>query len=295
MCTHNTACMPLLREGTEEQKQRYLRPMARGEFLSSFCLTEPHGGSDALNLRTRAVQSDGKWIVNGTKSFVTNGRLADVALVFAVTEPDAGKRRLSAFLLETSAPGFIVSRVEKKMGQNASDTCEIQLQDVTLPPQALIGQIGDGYRIALGNLEGGRIAIAAQATGMARAALELAIAYSNERTSFGKRIVEHQAVSFRLADMATRVEAARSLYLHAATLRSAGEPCQMEASMAKLFASEIAERVCSDAIQTLGGAGYMRDFVVERIYRAARVCKIYEGTNDILRIVIGRALTGRRD
>ncbi len=226
----------------------------------------------------------------GTKQFITSGSTADIALVFAVSNPAAGKRGISAFIIETSNPGYKVARVEKKMGQNASDTCEIVFEDARLPADALLGSEGDGYRIALANLEGGRIGIASQCIGMARAALELALAYAKERITFGKPIIEHQAVAFRLADMATSIEAARQLVLHAAALRSAGLPCLKEASMAKLFASEMAERVCSDAIQTLGGYGYIADYGVERIYRAVRGAKIYEGTNDIQHLVISRAI-----
>jgi butyryl-CoA dehydrogenase len=294
MSGHNSVgCMPILEYGTEQQKQRWLRPMARGELLSAFLLTEPQGGSDAAAIRSRATRRpDGGWTIEGTKQFITTGSNAGVALVFAVTDPAAGKRGISAFLVPTEAPGYRVGRIEKKMGQNASDTCEILLEDIWVDGDALLGAEGQGYRIALSNLEGGRIGIAAQAVGLARAALEMAVTYAKERKSFGKPIFEHQAVSFRLADRAAELEAARQLVLHAASLRSAGRPCLKEASMAKLVASETAERVCSDAIQTFGGNGYMREYGVERIYRAVRVAKIYEGTNDIQRLVISRALTG---
>jgi butyryl-CoA dehydrogenase len=298
MSGHNSVgCMPLLQHGTNEQKEQFLRPMARGEMLSAFCLTEPQSGSDASAIRTRAERRFGGYVLNGTKHFITSGKNADVALVFAVTDPSRGKRGISCFIVETSRPGYHIGRVEQKMGQHASDTCEVIFQDLRIPLQNRLGAEGDGYRIALANLEGGRIGIAAQAVGMARAAHDIALAYAQQRRSFGKVIFEHQAVAFRLADMATRLEAARQLLLHAAALRSAGLPCLKEASMAKLFATEAAERICSDAIQTLGGAGYMTEFGVERIFRAVRASKIYEGTNDIQRLVISRALadSGRRD
>ena len=291
MSGHNSVgCQPLLRYGTAAQKERWLRPMARGEMLSAFCLTEPQGGSDASGLRTRARRHGQGWRLDGTKQFITSGETADIALVFAVSDPEAGKRGISAFLVPTDTPGYRVLRREKKMGQNASDTCEIAFESLELPADALLGREGEGYRIALSNLEGGRIGIAAQCLGMARAALERAIAYARERVTFGRKIIDHQAVAFRLADMATSLAAAEQLVLHAAALAGAGEPCLQEASMAKLFASEMAERVCSDAIQTFGGAGYMVEQEVERIYRDVRGAKIYEGTNDIQRLVISRAL-----
>ena len=291
MSGHNSVgCQPLLRYGTAAQKERWLRPMARGEMLSAFCLTEPQGGSDASGLRTRARRHGQGWRLDGTKQFITSGETADIALVFAVSDPEAGKRGISAFLVPTDTPGYRVLRREKKMGQNASDTCEIAFESLELPADALLGREGEGYRIALSNLEGGRIGIAAQCLGMARASLERAIAYARERVTFGRKIIDHQAVAFRLADMATSLAAAEQLVLHAAALAGAGEPCLQEASMAKLFASEMAERVCSDAIQTFGGAGYMVEQEVERIYRDVRGAKIYEGTNDIQRLVISRAL-----
>jgi len=291
MSGHNSVgCMPVLEYGTIHQKEKYLRSMASGDWLCAFCLTEPQGGSDASALQTTAARRGDRYVLNGTKQFITTGKNADLALVFAVTNPGAGKHGISAFIVETSRPGYRVGRIEKKMGQNASDTCEIHFDDLELPVENRLGEEGQGYRIALSNLEGGRIGIAAQSVGMARAAMEIAIAYAQERKSFGKPIIEHQAVAFRLADMATGVEASRQLVLHAAALRNGGLPCLREASMAKLFATETAERVCSDAIQTLGGAGYMEDFGVERIFRAVRGAKIYEGTNDIQRIVISRAL-----
>jgi len=288
---HNSVgCMPLVEYGTPEQKEKYLRPMARGEMLSAFCLTEPQSGSDAGSIRTRAERRNGHYVLSGTKQFVTSGKNADVALVIAATDLSLGKQGISCFLVETASSGYSVRRVEHKMGQQASDTCEVAFDEVAVPAENRLGEEGQGYRIALANLEGGRIGIAAQAVGMARAAHEIALAYAQERRSFGKTIIEHQAVAFRLADSATQLEAARQLVLHAAALRSQGMPCLKEASMAKLFATEAAEHICSDAIQTMGGAGYMADSGVERIYRAVRGSKIYEGTNDIQRLVISRAL-----
>jgi butyryl-CoA dehydrogenase len=291
MSGHNSVgCMPLAEYGSPLQKEKYLRPMARGEQLSAFCLSEPQSGSDAGAIRTRAERRRGSYILNGTKQFVTSGKNADVALVFAATDFTLGKRGISCFIVETKQPGYRVGRVESKMGQHASDTCEVRFEDLSVPAENRLGAEGQGYRIALANLEGGRIGIAAQAVGMARAAYEIALDYAQERESFGKTIIEHQAVAFRLADMATQLEAAHQLVLHAAALRSQGLPCLKQASMAKLFATEAAERICSDAIQTMGGAGYMTEYGVERIYRAVRVSKIYEGTNDIQRLVIGRAI-----
>ena len=291
MSGHNSVgCQPLLRYGTAAQRARWLRPMARGEVLSCFCLTEPQGGSDAGAIRARARREGEGWRLDGVKQFITSGAIADLALVFAVSDPEAGKRGISAFLVPTATPGYVVTRRERKMGQNASDTCEIRFEALRLGPEALLGREGQGYRIALANLEGGRIGIAAQCVGMARAALERAVAYARARVTFGKRIIDHQAVGFRLAGMATRLAAAEQLVLHAAALASAGQPCLKEASMAKLFASEMAERVCSDAIQTFGGAGYLAEQEVERIYRDVRGAKIYEGTNDIQLLVIARAL-----
>jgi butyryl-CoA dehydrogenase len=288
---HNSVgVMPILNYGTEAQKQRYVRDLASGRKLTAFALTEPQGGSDAAAIRTRATRRGDSYVLNGTKQFITSGQTADIALVIAVTDPEVGKRGISAFIVDTKTPGYVVARVEKKMGQNASDTCEIRLDDAVVSADDRLGEEGQGYRIALANLEGGRIGIASQCVGMARAALEIAVRYAHERRAFGKTIFEHQAVSFRLADMATRLEAARQLTLHAAALKDAGQPCLTEASMAKLFASEAAETICSDALQTLGGAGYIQDFGVERICRGVRGAKIYEGTNDIQRLVIGRSL-----
>lgn len=287
---NSVVCMPLLKFGTEAQKDTWLRPLARGEKLGAFCLTEPHAGSDAAALRSRATRTADGWRLDGVKQFITNGANADVAIVFAVTDPAAGKRGISAFVVPTNTPGYRVARVEAKLGQRASDTAQIALEACEIPADHLLGEEGAGYRIALSNLEGGRIGIAAQAVGMARAALAAAAKYANEREAFGQPISGHQAVSFRLADMATRVEVARQMVLHAAALRDAGQPCLREASMAKLFASEMAEQVCSDAIQIHGGYGYVEDFPVERIYRDVRVCQIYEGTSDVQRLVIARQL-----
>lgn len=291
MSVHNSVgCAPILKFGTEAQKERFLRPMATGQMLGAFCLTEPQAGSDASALKTRAVADGDHYVLNGAKQFITNGQNAGVALVFAVTDPEAGKKGISAFLVPTDNPGYKVARLEHKLGQRCSDTAAILLEEARVPASHMLGAPGDGYRIALANLEGGRIGIAAQSVGMAQAAFEAARDYARERTSMGVPIIQHQAVSFRLADMATRIEAARQLVLHAAALRQDGQPCLKEASMAKLFASEMAERVCSDAIQTFGGYGYVEDFPVERIYRDVRVCQIYEGTSDIQRLVIARNL-----
>lgn len=291
MSVHNSVgYLPILNYGSEDQKKRFVTPMARGEMLGAFCLTEPHAGSDASAIRTRARKSGNRWVLNGTKQYITSGREADVAIVFAVTDPDAGKRGISAFIVPTGTKGYTVASVEKKLGQRASDTCQIILEDVELTPDLMLGEEGQGYRIALSNLEGGRIGIASQAVGMAQAALDHAVAYAKERQSMGKAIIDHQAVAFRLADMATKVNAARQAVLHAAALRDAGRPCLKEASMAKLFASESAEQVVSDALQTLGGAGYLEDYPIEQIYRDVRVTKIYEGTSDIQKLVIARTL-----
>ena len=283
-------CGILNRFGNDAQKEAWLKPLARGEKLGCFCLTEPHVGSDAAAIRTLAVREGEEWVLNGVKQFITSGKHADMAIVFAVTDKAAGKKGISCFLVPANAPGYQVGRIEEKMGQKASDTTQILLENCRIPADSMIGDEGQGYKIALANLEAGRIGIAAQCLGMARAALEAAVKYAQERESFGKPIFEHQAVNFRLADMATQLEAARQLVWHAASLKDAGRPCLKEASMAKLFASEMAERVCSDAIQVHGGYGYVTDFPVERIYRDVRVCQIYEGASDIQKLVIGRAL-----
>ena len=293
---NSVVCGPILAFGTAAQKDHYLKPLATGAKIGCFCLTEPHTGSDAAAIATRAefARSDdgGHYVLNGTKQFITSGKNADVAIVFALTDRTAGKKGISAFIVDTALPGYEAARIEDKLGQHASDTAQVVFNDCRVPAANLLGREGEGYRIALANLEAGRIGIAAQSVGMARAAFEAALSYARERTSFGKPIIEHQAISFRLADMATQIEAARQLTWHAASLRDAGQPCLKEASMAKLFASEMAERVCSDAIQIHGGYGYVTDFPVERIYRDVRVCQIYEGTSDIQRLVIGRALAG---
>jgi len=287
---NSTVNAALVDNGTERQKEEVLTRLASGEMIAAFCLTEPHTGSDASSLRTKAVFEGNRWVLNGTKQFITSGANADMALVFAVTDPDAGKRGISAFLVPTTSIGYRVASHEKKLGQKASDTCQIVFENVEVPPDMMLGEPGQGYKIALANLEGGRIGIAAQAVGMARAAYEAALAYAHEREAFGKPIFQHQAVAFRLADMATQIHAARLMVLDAAARRDRGEPCLREASMSKLFASEMAEKVCSAALQTFGGYGYTADFPVERIYRDVRVCQIYEGTSDVQRMVISRSL-----
>ena len=280
----------LMRYGSEAQKQQWLAPLARGEMLGAFCLTEPHVGSDASALRTTATRDGNDYVINGVKQFITSGKNGDVAIVIAVTDKTAGKRGMSAFIVPTSAPGYVVARLEDKLGQHSSDTAQINFDNCRIPAENLIGAEGEGYKIALSALEGGRIGIAAQSIGMARSAFECAVTYAKQRESFGQPIFNHQAVGFKLADMATQIEAARALTHHAAALRDAGQPCLKEAAMAKLFASEMAERVCSDAIQVHGGYGYVSDFPVERIYRDVRVCQIYEGTSDVQKILIQRAL-----
>ncbi|MER2297891.1 MAG: acyl-CoA dehydrogenase [Pseudomonas sp.] len=291
MSVHNSVgCVPILRFGSEQQKAQFLTPLASGAMLGAFALTEPQAGSDASSLKTRARLEGDHYVLSGSKQFITSGQHAGVVIVFAVTDPAAGKRGISAFLVPTDSPGYQVARVEDKLGQHASDTCQIVFDNVRIPVANRLGEEGEGYKIALANLEGGRIGIASQAVGMARAAFEVARDYANERHSFGKRLIDHQAVAFRLADMATQVAVARQMVLHAAALRDAGHPALVQASMAKLFASEMAEKVCSDALQTLGGYGYLSDFPLERIYRDVRVCQIYEGTSDIQRMVIARNL-----
>jgi butyryl-CoA dehydrogenase len=287
---NSVVCGPLERFGTAPQKARYLPPLARGDHLGCFCLTEPHVGSDAAALTTRAERKGDRYVLNGVKQFITTGKNADTAIVFAVTDKAAGKRGISAFVVDTRMPGYRVARIEEKLGQRASDTAQIVFEQCEVPMENRLGQEGDGYRIALANLEAGRIGIGAQSVGMARSAFDAAIAYARERATFGKPIVNHQAVNFRLADMATEIEVARQMVWHAATLRDHGLPCLREAAMAKLFASEMAERVVSAALQVHGGYGYVNDFPVERIYRDVRVCQIYEGTSDIQRMVIGRDL-----
>ncbi len=280
----------LMRYGNAAQKKQWLTPLAQGQMLGVFCLTEPHVGSDASSLRTTAVKEGDEYVINGVKQFITSGKNGHAAVVIAVTDKGAGKKGMSAFLVPTSAPGYVVARLEDKLGQNSSDTAQINFDNCRIPAENLIGAEGEGYKIALGALEGGRIGIAAQSVGMARSAFEFAVQYAKERQSFGTAIFNHQAVGFRLAECATKLEAARQLIWHAASLRDAGLPCLKEAAMAKLFASEMAEQVCSAAIQTLGGYGYVSDFPVERIYRDVRVCQIYEGTSDVQKIIIQRAL-----
>ncbi len=283
-------CSILMAWGSEAQKAQWLTPLARGEMLGAFCLTEPHVGSQADGLKTTAVRDGDHYLLNGVKQFITSGKNGDVAIVMAVTDKAAGKKGISAFLVPTNSPGYLVARLEDKMGQHSSDTAQILFENCRVSAANLIGEEGQGLKIALSGLEGGRIGIAAQSLGMARAAFEVALAYSKERVAFGQPIFEHQAVQFRLAEMATQIEAARQLIHHAASLKDAGRPCLKEAAMAKLNASEMAERVCSAAIQTLGGYGYVSDFPLERIYRDVRVCQIYEGTSDVQKILIGRAL-----
>ena len=280
----------LMRYGNAAQKKQWLTPLAQGQMLGVFCLTEPHVGSDASSLRTTAVKEGDEYVINGVKQFITSGKNGHAAVVIAVTDKGAGKKGMSAFMVPTSAPGYVVARLEDKLGQNSSDTAQINFDNCRIPAENLIGAEGEGYKIALGALEGGRIGIAAQSVGMARSAFEFAVQYAKERQSFGTAIFNHQAVGFRLADCATQLEAARQLIWHAASLRDAGLPCLKEAAMAKLFASEMAEQVCSAAIQTLGGYGYVSDFPVERIYRDVRVCQIYEGTSDVQKIIIQRNL-----
>lgn len=287
----SVCCLPVLKYGTQQQKEQFLRPMARGEAIGCFCLTEPEAGSDVASIKTRALKDGSSgYILSGTKQFITSGRNAKVGIVFAVTNPDAGKNGISAFVVPTDTPGWVVTRIEEKMGQRSSDTCAIVFEDMRVPAKSLLGREGEGLKIALANMDGGRLGIAAQSVGMGRAAFQYALTYAKERRQFGKPIIEHQAVAFRLADMAIRLEAAEQLVLHVAAMRDAGLSCVKEASMAKVLASEMAEKVCSDAIQTLGGYGYLADFPVERIYRDVRVCQIYEGTGDIQRLVIARAL-----
>jgi butyryl-CoA dehydrogenase len=283
-------CSIFMAWGSDAQKQKYLQPLARGDMLGAFCLTEPHVGSEAAGLKTSATREGDHYVLNGVKQFITSGKNGDIAIVMAVTDKAAGKKGISAFIVDTKTPGYEVARIEDKLGQHASDTAQIRFENCRIPAENLIGEEGQGLKIALSGLEGGRIGIASQCIGMARAAFDAALRYSKDRISFGQPIFQHQAVQFKLADMATQIEAARQLIHHAASLKDAGKPCLKEAAMAKLFASEMAERVCSDAIQVHGGYGYVTDFPVERIYRDVRVCQIYEGTSDVQKILIGRAL-----
>jgi alkylation response protein AidB-like acyl-CoA dehydrogenase len=280
----------LLKDGSPEQQRRFLPDLTSGRMIGAFALTEADAGSDAAAIRTRASKVDGGYVLNGSKQFISSGKIAGLAVVFAVTDPDAGKKGISGFLVPTDRPGYVVDKVEHKLGQLASDTCSLRFDDLRIEDGLRLGAEGQGYRIALSNLEAGRIGIAAQSVGMAQAALEIAVAYAKERRSMGKVIIEHQAVGFRLADLAARLEAARQLVLHAASIKDTGAPCLKEASMAKLVASETAEAVCSGAIQTLGGYGYLDEFGLAKIYRDVRVCQIYEGTSDIQRMVIARSL-----
>jgi alkylation response protein AidB-like acyl-CoA dehydrogenase len=291
MSIHNSVgCGPVHKFGTQEQKSTWLKDLASGKVIGCFCLTEPQAGSEANNLKTKAVLKDGNWVLNGAKQFISNGKRAKLAIVFAVTDPELGKKGLSAFLVPTNTPGFIVNRVEKKLGIRASDTCSITFDNCTIPQSNLLGERGKGLAIALSNLEGGRIGIAAQALGIARAAFESALKYSKERIQFGVPLIEHQSVANFLADMQTQINAARLLILHASSMKQRGLPCLSEASQAKLFASEMAEAVCSKAIQIYGGYGYLEDYPVERYYRDARICQIYEGTSEIQRLLIARTL-----
>ena len=283
-------CAILQSAASETLRQKYLKPLAAGEMIGAFALTEPQAGSDAANLHSRATRTDDGYVITGTKQFITSGRIAGAVIVFAVTDPSAGKRGISAFVVPAGTPGMSVTALEHKMGQEASDTAQLSFEEALIPADHLIGREGEGYRIALANLEVGRIGIAAQCAGMARAALDHALAYAKERTAFGQAIANHQAVAFRLAEMATQLHAATTMVLEAAALRDAGRPCLKEACMAKLFASEAAERICSDAIQIFGGYGYSRELPVEKIYRDVRVAQIYEGTSDVQRIIISRQL-----
>jgi len=291
MSVHSSVgCGPILNYGSEEQKTQWLEKLATGAAIGCFCLTEPQAGSEAHNLRTRAELKDGEWVLNGAKQFVSNGKRAQLAIVFAMTDPELGKKGLSAFLVPTDNPGYLVDRMEHKMGIRASDTCAVTLSDCRIPAENLLGERGKGLAIALSNLEGGRIGIAAQALGIARAAFEAALAYARERVQFDKPIIEHQSIANLLADMHTRINASRLMVLHAARLRTAGRPCLSEASQAKLFASEMAEWVCSKAVQIHGGYGYLEDYPVEKYYRDARITQIYEGSSEIQRLLIAREL-----
>ncbi len=291
MSVHNSvACMPILKFGSEAQKQRFLPKMVTGEWIGGFALSEPQAGSDAANLKARARRDGDAYVLSGTKQFITSGKNGQLVITFAVTDPAAGKKGITGFIVPTDTPGYEVARVEDKLGQHASDTCQLVFNDMRLPADLRLGEEGEGYRIALSNLEGGRIGIAAQSVGMARAAFEAARDFARDRVAFGKPLIEHQAIAFDLADMATHIAAAEQMVLHAAALREAGRPCLTEASMAKLFASQMAEKVCSAAIQIHGGYGYLTDFPVERIYRDVRVCQIYEGTSEVQRMLIARNL-----
>lgn len=288
---HNSVgCLPIVKFGTEKQKQQFLVPLAKGEKLGAFCLSEPQAGSDAQNLKTTAKLSGDHYIINGVKQFVTSGKNADIAIVFAKTDPELGSKGISAFIVPTATPGYQVANLEAKMGQHASEIAQIVFDDLKIPKENLLGKPGEGYKIALSNLECGRLGIGAQAIGMAQEALDLSIQYANEREAFGNKLYSHQAISFKIAEMATQLEAARQLVYHAACLKDAGKRCIKQASMAKLFASEIAERICHHAIDIHGGYGYLQDFAVEKIYRDVRVTSIYEGTSDIQKMIISKEL-----
>lgn len=291
MSVHSTPCTTaLIKFGNEDQKERFLKPMARGEFIGAFALTEPGAGSDASALKTKAVKDGDEWVLGGSKQFITSGKNGGMTLVFAVTDPAAGKKGISAFLVPTDTKGYIISKVEEKFGQHASDTCALSFEDMRVPAANMLGAEGEGYKIALSNLEGGRLGISAQAIGMARAAYEYALDYAQERVTFGKPLTGHQALQFRLSDMATKIEMARVMLHHVATLRDNNLPCTKEACMIKLYASEMAEEVIREAMQILGGYGYLDDYPLARIYADARVCSIYEGTSDIQRLIIGREI-----
>jgi len=288
--TNSVGCMPIANFGSEQQKEKFLKPLASGRQLAAFCLSEPHAGSDASDLKTKAELINGEYVLNGVKQFITSGKNADISIVFAVTDKKAGKKGISAFIVPTDTAGYIISNVEKKMGQHASDTAQIIFQDCKIPKENLLGQEGQGYKIALSGLEGGRIGIAAQSVGIARAALQAAKQYAAERSAFGKSIYQHQAIGFKIADMATQLDASRLMVHRAARLKDKGKPSLKEASMAKLFASETAEKICSDALQIFGGYGYLNDFPIERYYRDVRVCQIYEGTSEVQKLVIARSI-----
>lgn len=291
MSVHSSVgCGTILNSGNEQQKQEWLPRMCSGEIIGAFCLTEPQAGSEAHNLKTRAAREGDRWILNGSKQFVTNGKRAGVANVFAVTDPSQGKRGISAFIVPTDNPGYQVIRVEDKLGIKASDTCAVSLDNCELSADMLLGEEGRGLSIALSNLENGRIGIAAQAVGIARAALEAAVEYANERVQFDKPLTQHPSIADKLANMATMVNAARLLTLHTASMKTQGLPCLSEASQAKLYASEIAEKVCSEAIQIHGGYGFLSDYIVQKYYRDARITQIYEGTSEIQRLIIARGL-----
>ncbi len=280
----------VLAHGTDAQKEKFLRPAAAGRELAAFLLSEPQVGSDAANLQTRAVRSGDRYIIDGAKNFITSGQTAKLAMIFAVTDPAAGKNGISCFLARTDSPGYRVARLEKKLGHRTCDTCQIVLDKLEVPAADMLGAPGTGLRVALSSLDSGRIGVAAQSVGVARAAFDAALAYARVRVTFGKPLIEHQAIAFQLADMSTRIEAARQLYLHAALLKDLGRASPKEASMAKLFASEMAEEVTSAAIQIHGGYGFLNDYPVEKYYRDMRVFQIYDGPSEIQKMLIAREL-----